>query len=64
MSCITIVVTYLMTNSKWILKIPPWVKKYYLHFMPEKLQHSEIISQEACDSLLKESLSPSNGIIH
>lgn len=47
---ITVAVTCLMINSKWVLKIPLWVKKYYLHFMPEKLRHSEIISQEACGS--------------
>ena len=46
----TVVLTYLMINRRWILKIPPWVKKYYLRFMPAKLRHSEIISQEACDS--------------
>lgn len=41
-----------MINSKQILKISLWVQKSYLHFMPEKVKHSEIISQEACDSPL------------
>lgn len=61
---ITAVRTCLMINSKQILKIPPWVQKSYLHFMPEKVQHSEIISQEACDSPLRKSPPPSAWIFH
>lgn len=53
-----------MTNSKQILETPPWVLKFYLHFMPEKLQHGEIISQEAWDSPLRKSPPPSAWIFH
>lgn len=53
-----------MTNSKQILKIPLWVQKPYLHFAPEKLQLSEIISQEACDSPPRKSEPPSAWIFH
>lgn len=61
---ITAVRTCLIINSKQILKIPPWVQKSYLHFMPEKVQRSEIISQEACDSPLRKSPPPSAWIFH
>lgn len=44
LACITAVRTCLMINSKEMLKILLCVLKSYLHFMPEKLQHSDIIS--------------------